>query len=82
MMNILSYVDFSKLCNVVKFPPELNKDYVKEGITFTPSSSPRSIKWIKEVNELEPCVEKLTQERTMTSQLINLFQSILDFYYK
>ena len=34
MMNILSYVDFSKLYNVIKIFPGLNQNFMKEGITF------------------------------------------------
>ena len=34
LMNILSYVDFARLCVVIKYFPELNQKIVKEGITF------------------------------------------------
>ena len=34
MMNIFSYVDFSKLCHVIQFFAELNQHFVEEGITF------------------------------------------------
>ena len=34
MMNILSCVDFLKLCNIIKFSPELNKKIMHEGINF------------------------------------------------
>ena len=33
--NILSYVHFERLCNFIKIFTEFNKDFVKEGITFS-----------------------------------------------
>ena len=45
LMNIFSYVDFANLCNVIKHFPELNLNFVKEGITFPLSYSLRAIKW-------------------------------------
>ena len=47
MMNILSYVDFSKLCNVMKVFTELNQNILKEGITFSFLSSSRDVEWKK-----------------------------------
>ena len=38
--NILSYVDFSKICNIMKYFPESKTIIGKEHITFTFSSSP------------------------------------------
>ena len=38
-MNILSCVDFFKLCHVIKYFPELNKKFRQEYITFHISSS-------------------------------------------
>ena len=35
LKNILSYVDFTWLCNVIKEFPELNNVFVKEGIRLT-----------------------------------------------
>ena len=32
MMNILSYVDFSKLCHVIKYLPQSNQIFGKEDI--------------------------------------------------
>ena len=43
-MNILSYVDFEKLFHVIRNFPELNRNFVKEDITFPLSYSSRSIK--------------------------------------
>ena len=34
MMNILSDVDFSKLCHAIKYFPQLNQNFGKEEITF------------------------------------------------
>ena len=34
MMNILSYVDFEKLCHVIKYFPQLNLHFGKEEINF------------------------------------------------
>ena len=34
LRNILSYVDFSKLCNAIKYFSELNRNFLKEGINF------------------------------------------------
>ena len=51
--NLWSYVDFEKLCNVVKYYTELNQKIVKEGIDFPIQSSSRDIKWQKKyLNEL------------------------------
>ena len=33
-MNILSYVDFSKLCHAIKYFTELNQKFGQEDITF------------------------------------------------
>ena len=44
-MNILSYVDFSKLLHVIKYFPELNQKFGQEGITFLPYSSSIAIYW-------------------------------------
>ena len=53
IINILSYVDFSKLCNIIKFFPESNQKFAKEVITFPILSSSISIEWKKNLNELE-----------------------------
>ena len=42
--NFLSYVDFSKICNVIKYFYSLKK-IGKEDITFPISSSSRAIEW-------------------------------------
>ena len=56
-MKILSYVGFAKLCNVIKYFPELNQTFVKEVITFRLLSSSRAVTWRnKYINELESCV--------------------------
>ena len=34
LMNILSHVNFSKLCNIMHNFPESNHNFVKDGITF------------------------------------------------
>ena len=44
LMNILSYVDFSKLCHFIDDFPLFNHNDVKEGVTLSPSYSPRAIK--------------------------------------
>ena len=52
LMNTLSYVDFSKLCKLIKYFPELNQSFVKEDINFPLSSSSIAIEWQKKhVNE-------------------------------
>ena len=43
--NILSYVDFSKLCHVITYFTKLNKTFGQEDITFPLSSSSRAIEW-------------------------------------
>ena len=45
MMNILSYVDFSKLFRVIKYFFQLNKKVWKEDIIFPFLSSSRAIEW-------------------------------------
>ena len=42
-VNILTYVDFSKTCHVIKCCPDLKQAFGKEDITFPLSSSSRSI---------------------------------------
>ena len=42
--NILSYVDFTRLCNVIRPFPELSLDILEEGVNFTLSFSARSFK--------------------------------------
>ena len=49
--NILSYVDFSGLFNVILSFPELSPDFLTNGITFPLSNSKRSREWRKEVIE-------------------------------
>ena len=34
MLNILSYVDYSKMCHVIKYFTELNQNFGQEDITF------------------------------------------------
>ena len=34
IMKTLSCVDFAKLCHVIKYFPQLNRDFDKEDITF------------------------------------------------
>ena len=54
LMNILSYVDFEKMCNIIKNSPGLNHNFVKEDITFPLLYSSRAIKWRKQyVNGLQ-----------------------------
>ena len=43
LLNILSCVGFAKLCYVIKNLPELNHNFVKEGITFPLPYSSRVI---------------------------------------
>ena len=47
--NILSYVDFNRLCNVISQFSKLNLDILKGGITFTLSYSSRTCKRRKNV---------------------------------
>ena len=59
-MKILSYVGFAKLCNVIKYFPELNKKFVKEGLNSPLSSSSRAVKWRnKYLDKLESFVKKI-----------------------
>ena len=61
--------------------PEFNRNVVKEGINFPLYSSLRAVKWLNRyLFELKSCVEKLTQERIMTSIFIKLFQLGGDYY--
>ena len=43
--NILSCVDFSKICHVIKYFPELKQDIGIEDINFPLSYSSRAIEW-------------------------------------
>ena len=45
VMNILGFVDYEKMFRVIKFFPELNQNFVKEGIILPLSSSSRAIEW-------------------------------------
>ena len=73
-MNLLSYVDCSKLCMVTKYFLQLNQKIGKEDITFTLSSSSRATEWRKIIlMNLNQGFIKGIQERTMTSQLIKKF---------
>ena len=45
MKNILSYFDSARLCQVIKYFPELNPIFGNEDITFPLSSSSRAIEW-------------------------------------
>ena len=47
-INILCYVDFSKICYVIKSFPESKQNIGKEDITFTLSSNSRAIEWQNE----------------------------------
>ena len=53
MKNILSYVDFANMCQLVKYFPQLNPHFWKEDITFPLSSSSGAIEWRKHLNEFE-----------------------------
>ena len=44
--NILIYVDFSKICYIIKSFSELKQKFGKEDITFPLSLSSRNIEWI------------------------------------
>ena len=50
MKNILSHVDFAKLCQVIKYFPQLNPNFGKEDIAFPISSISRVIEWRKHLN--------------------------------
>ena len=43
LMNILSYVDFAKLCVVIKYFPQFNRKIGKEDMSFTLLSISRVI---------------------------------------
>ena len=45
--NIISYVDFSKICQVINCFPELKQTFQKEDITFILYSSSRDTEWRK-----------------------------------
>ena len=49
LMNILTYVGFEKLCNVIKNFPELNRNFVQGDITFPLLYSSRAILWQKDI---------------------------------
>ena len=52
--NILSYVDFSRICDVIKSFTELGQNIGVEDINFPLSSSLRAIEWRNEhIIELE-----------------------------
>ena len=57
---ILSCVDFSKLCHVIKYFPWLNKVFRQEHITFPLSSISRAIEWRNKYPiELESYVDQI-----------------------
>ena len=45
--NVISYVDYSKICHVIRSFPDLNQTFGKEDITFPLSSISRAIEWRK-----------------------------------
>ena len=60
LIDILIYVDFVKLCNEIKYFPELNQICVEESITFSILYISISIKRQKKyINELKSCVEQI-----------------------
>ena len=59
-LNILSHVDFSKICNVIKYFPYLKQNIGKENINSPLSSIPRAIEWRNEhLIKLEPYVDQV-----------------------
>ena len=44
-INILSHVDFSKMCHLIQYFPELNQKIGQENITFLFYSGSRDIEW-------------------------------------
>ena len=60
IMNILDYINFSKLFHAIKYFPELNNFWGNEDITFPLSPSPRAIEWQKQyLHEFDSCVDKI-----------------------
>ena len=53
MKNILCYIDFSNLCQVIKYFPQLNPNCGKEDTTLPLSSSSRATERQKSLNEFE-----------------------------
>ena len=47
MENILRYIDFVKMCQVINYFTQLNPNFGKEDITFPLSLSSRAIEWRK-----------------------------------
>ena len=70
MKNNFSYVDFVKLCQVIKYFSQLDPNFGKEDIAFPLTPSLRSIKWRKILMNLNPVCLLLIEELTMTSQYI------------
>ena len=57
-MNILSYVDFSKMCHVIKYFPASNQKFEQEEINSPLYSSSIAIEWLhKYIIELESYME-------------------------
>ena len=51
---------FQKLWNVIKFFPQMNQNFVRQGITFTLLYSSRDIKWrTKYLHELQTYVDQI-----------------------
>ena len=48
-INILSRIDFSKICDFIKNFPKLNHFFVKEGVNLPLIYSFRVIKWQKQL---------------------------------
>ena len=60
MMTILGYVDFAKLCQVIKYFTQLNNVFGKEDITLPILSSSISFDRQKnDYNEIESCLSKI-----------------------
>ena len=58
--NIIIYVDYSKICHVIRSFHDLNQKFGKEDINFPLSSSSRAIEWRKKnLNGLDKFVDRI-----------------------
>ena len=58
--NIINYVEYSKICHVIRSFSDLNQTFGKKDITFPLSSSSREIEWRKDnLNGLDQFLDQI-----------------------
>ena len=81
MINILSYVDFAKLCHKINYFPQSNQNFGEKTLTSLSHQFQEPLNYKnKIVMNLNQVCLLLIQERNMTPQLIKIFLWRLYFY--